>query len=89
MIFNKYEKGSLVQNLKITRFERIKLYPKHMQNEKCKANISAGLGCPKKTKKFKDENIPLSCEYMDQLEKKSLKDCIVFINIYPACCGLK
>ena len=37
-----------------------------------------GLGCPKKTKKLKAENVPLSCGCMDQVEKKSLKDYIVF-----------
>ena len=39
------------------------------------------VGCPKKTKKLKAENVPLSCGYMDQVVKKSLKDCIVLINI--------
>ena len=37
---------------------------------------------------MKFENVPLSCGYMDQVEKKSLKDCIVLINIQPALCHL-
>ena len=32
-------------------------------------------------KNMKTENVPPSCQYMDQVEKKSLKDCIVLINI--------
>ena len=32
----------------------------------------------------KTENDPVYCGYMDQVEKKILKDCIVLINIQPA-----
>ena len=37
-------------------------------------------------KNVKTENVPISFEYMDQVEKKSLKECLVSINIdkYPA-----
>ena len=48
-----------------------------------------GVGWPKKHKNVKFENVPLSCGYMDQVEKKSLKDCIVSKNIQPALCRLK
>ena len=34
-----------------------------------------------KTQNVKIENVPLSCGYMDHVEKKSLKDRIVLINI--------
>ena len=37
---------------------------------------------------MKIENVPLSCGYMDHVEKKSLKDCIVSMNIQPALCCL-
>ena len=37
------------------------------------------LGWPKKHKNLKLKNVPLSCGYMDQVEKKSLKD---FIEIF-------
>ena len=47
------------------------------------------VGWPKKQKKFKLKNVPLSCGYTDQVEKKSLKDCIVLINIQLALCCLK
>ena len=37
-------------------------------------------------KNVKSENVPLLCGYMDQVEKKNLKDCIVLVNIQPALC---
>ena len=40
-------------------------------------------------KNVKSENVPLLCGYMDQEEKKSLKDCMVSINIQPTLCRLK
>ena len=47
----------------------------------CLVTPGPTLGWPKIIKNVKTENIPLLCEYMDQVEKKSLKDYIVLINI--------
>ena len=48
-----------------------------------------GVRVSQKNKNVKTENVPLSYGYMDQVEKKSLKDCILLINIQPALCRLK
>ena len=55
----------------------------------CDIFYGSPLGWPKKHKNGKFENVPLSCGYLGQVEKKSLKDCIVLINIQPALCRLK
>ena len=55
----------------------------------CLVTPGPTLGWPKIIKNVKTENIPLSCEYMDQVEKKRLKEYIVLINIQPALCRLK
>ena len=41
---------------------------------------AVSLGWPKKNKNVKTENVPLSCEYVDQVEKKRLHS----FGKYPA-----
>ena len=57
---------------------KLSLFPDNVS--KCDAPADT-LGCPKKQKNLKAEKVPLSCGYIDQVEKKSLKDCIVLINM--------